>query len=95
MVAARCSARLAPPLFRDGWEGDDEDSVRCGDVVFVKDGVDAPKDMGEGAINPTERPGGSPYSGGSAHAKGAGGAAHGVVLPCWWWGGTFPGDTGE
>ena len=51
--------------------------------------------MGEGAINPTERPGGSPYSGGSARAKGAGGAAHGVMLPCLWWGETFPGDTGE
>jgi hypothetical protein len=62
-VAARCSARLAPPLFRDGWEGDDEDSVRCGDVVFVKRAGRGGRAMpingrftwwfrGEGAIRP-------------------------------------------
>ena len=68
-----------------------KDTELCGEY----DGIDAPNDMGEGAINPTERPGGFPYSGGSARAKGAGGAAHGFVLPCRWWGETFPGDTGE
>jgi hypothetical protein len=35
-VAALGSARLAPPLCRDGWVGEDKDSVHCGDVVFVK-----------------------------------------------------------
>ena len=34
------------------------------------DGIDSPKDMGEGAIFPTERPNGSLYSGGSARARG-------------------------
>ncbi len=68
-----------------------KDTELCGEY----DGVDAPNDMGEGAINPTEQRGGSPYSGGSARAKGTGGAAHGFVLPCWWWGETFPGNTGE
>jgi hypothetical protein len=62
-VAAQCSARLAPPLFRDGWEGDNKDSVHCGDVVFVKraggGGRAMPVDerftwwfRGEGAIRP-------------------------------------------
>jgi hypothetical protein len=68
-----------------------KDTELCGEY----DGVDAPKGMGEGAINLTEWPGGSLYSGGSARAKGTGGAAHGVVLPCMWWGETFPGNTGE
>jgi hypothetical protein len=57
-----------------------KDTELCGEY----NGVDAPKDMvGKGAINPTEQPGGSPYSGGSACARGAGGAAHGIVLPLW------------
>ena len=41
------------------------------------DGIDAPKDMGEGAIHPFER------QGGAARAKGAGETADGVVLPHW------------
>ena len=52
----------------------------CGEY----DGVDAREDMGEGAIDPNARPGGSPYSGGSARAgRGALGAARGIVLPGW------------
>ena len=39
------------------------------------DGVDAPKDMGEGAIHPSEQ------QDGAACAKGAREAADGIVLP--------------
>jgi hypothetical protein len=62
-VAARCSARLAPPLFRDGWEGDNENTMRCEDLVFVKQAGKGGRAMpvnglftwwfrGEGAIRP-------------------------------------------
>ena len=57
-----------------------KDTELCGEY----DGVDAREDMGEGAIDPNARPGGSPYSGGSARAgRGALGAARGIVLPGW------------
>ena len=42
------------------------------------DGVDAPKDMGEGAIHSSEQ------HGGAACAKGAEETAKGIVLPRWW-----------
>ena len=42
------------------------------------DGVDAPKDMGEDAIHPSE------WQGEAAHAKGARETADGIVLPRWW-----------
>ena len=42
------------------------------------DGVDAPKDMGEGAIHPSE------WHGGATRAKGIGETAKGIVLPRWW-----------
>ncbi len=62
-MAARCSARLAPPLVRVAGEGEDEDCVCCGDAVFVKragvgvcamlyDGLDTRREAGEGAIGP-------------------------------------------
>ncbi len=42
------------------------------------DGVDAPKEMGEGAIHPSEQ------HGGAACAKSVGETAKGIVLPrCW------------
>ncbi len=41
-----------------------KDTELCGEY----DGVDAQEDMGEGAINPIARAGGSPYLGGSARA---------------------------
>jgi hypothetical protein len=42
------------------------------------DGVDASKDMGEGAIHP------SVWQSGAARAKGARETADGIVLPRWW-----------
>ena len=42
-----------------------KDTELCGEY----DGVAAREDMGEGAINPIVRPGGSLYSGGSARAR--------------------------
>ena len=63
-VAARCSARLAPPLLNNGGEGGDEDCTHCGDVlVFTKragrgvnampvDGLFTSWFKGEGAIGP-------------------------------------------
>ena len=42
------------------------------------DGVDAPKDMGEGANHPSE------WHGGAARAKYIGETAKGIVLPRWW-----------
>ena len=63
----------------------EEDTERQGEY----DGVDAPKDMGEGAIHPSE------WQGGSARAKGAGETADGIVLPRCWEGETCANDTGE
>ena len=51
------------------------------------DGVDTPKDMGEGAIHPSER------QGGAARAKGAGETADGILLPRWLQGETCTDDT--
>ena len=46
-----------------------------------RDGVGTPKDLGEGTIHPSERPGGSR---GNTRAKGARGAVDGLVIPfCW------------
>ncbi len=41
------------------------------------DGVDAPKDMGDSAIHPSDQ------QGGAACAKGARETANGIVLPRW------------
>jgi hypothetical protein len=59
-----------------------EDTAQRGEY----DGVDAPKEMGEGAIHPSER------HGGAACAKGVGETAEGIVLPRCWEGETCTND---
>jgi len=98
--ARRAAEAALPPIVGRGWVG--EDRVGKKGWAELGDGFAASVVAGEGAIDPYERSCGRVWglpppmlAKDTRWREGdATGAADGIVLPCWWWGETFPADTG-